>query len=205
MRPDPTPLVAPFPRPGPAVRLAYRELHLAATGTPEQRKALPDPARLPRPWAPATCTEPEMRAQLWHWLDTVVTWLNHQMVFDPTDVIPPCWPRHPHLVHEIAVLADQRRHAELALTSDRLEDWHRYTLPAFHERMRRRVAEHCTDSHPGVWPSAGRHSRHLDDPHTAARRQAFSQDITALAEHRGDPAQPRRLRLVDETTGELLQ
>jgi hypothetical protein len=205
MHRDPAPLVRPFPPPGRAVQLAYRELHLAATGTPEQRTALGDTARLPRPWAPATCTEPQLRAELWHWLDTVVTWINHQLVFDPTDVIPPCWPRHPHLVHEIAVLADQRRHAGLALASDPLEEWHRYTLPAFQERMRRRVAEHCTDTHPAVWPSAGRHSRHLDDQHTADRRQAFSQDITSVCDHRGDGAHPRRLRLVDETTGELLQ
>jgi hypothetical protein len=40
-------------------------------------------------------------------------------------VIPGCWPQHPHLVHEIAVLADQRRRAGTARTSDVLEEWHR--------------------------------------------------------------------------------
>jgi hypothetical protein len=45
--------------------------------------------------------------------------------------IPACWPQHPHLVHEIVVLADQRRRAGHALTSDASKEWHRYSLPAF--------------------------------------------------------------------------
>jgi hypothetical protein len=43
-------------------------------------------------------------------LEALVTWLNHEYVWDVANVIPPCWP-HPHLVHEIAVLADQRHRA----------------------------------------------------------------------------------------------
>lgn len=35
-------------------------------------------------------------------------------------------------VHEIAVLADQRRRAGYALTSDATERWHRYNLPGLH-------------------------------------------------------------------------
>jgi hypothetical protein len=43
-----------------------------------------------------------------------------RMRLDVADVIPLCWPQHPHLVHEIAVLADQRRRAGPGLTSDAL-------------------------------------------------------------------------------------
>jgi hypothetical protein len=63
--------------------------------------------------------------EVWSWLEAVVTWLNHEYVWDVADVIPPCWPQHPHLVDEIAVLADQRRRAGQAHTSDPLEDWQR--------------------------------------------------------------------------------
>jgi hypothetical protein len=55
-------------------------------------------------------------------LEAVVTWLNQEYIWDVADVIPPCWPQHPHLVHEIAVLADQRRRTSLAPTSDPLEE-----------------------------------------------------------------------------------
>ena len=63
------------------------------------------------------------------WLDDVVIWLNHEYVWDVVAMIPACWPKHPHLVHEIAVLADLRRRAGHALTGDALEEWHRYALP----------------------------------------------------------------------------
>ena len=84
------------------------------------------------------------------WLDAVVDWLVTEYVWDVTDTIPACWPQHPHLVHEIAVLADQRRRAGHAFSSDALEEWHRYSLPAFTERMKTRLRSHCeTATKPG--------------------------------------------------------
>jgi hypothetical protein len=91
-----------------------------------------------------------------------VTWLNHEYVWDVADVIPPCWPQHPHLVHEIAVLADQRRRAGQALTSEALEDWHRYRLPSFTERMRTRLRYHGQENHQS-WPAKGRYTRHIGE------------------------------------------
>ena len=156
-RPDPepaaVPLVQPFPQPGRLVEHAYRELAIAANGTPEQKRALGDPRRLPRPWDPPTCTHPDLRLELWVWLDDVVTWINHEYVWDTASYIPACWPEHPHLVHDLAVLADQRRRAGLAHTSDALEDWHRYALPAFLDRMTSRLKSHCENGHQ-PWPSS---------------------------------------------------
>ena len=86
---------------------------------------------LPRPWEPATCRTPQQRQQLWCWLDAVVDWLVTKYVRDVGDMIPVCWPQRSHLVQEIAVLADQRQRAGHALTSDALEEWRRYNLPAF--------------------------------------------------------------------------
>lgn len=58
------PLILAFPTEGPLVRLACRELQLAAEGTPEQKRAIGDPDHLPRPWEPATCTDADLRRQL---------------------------------------------------------------------------------------------------------------------------------------------
>ena len=69
-------LVQPFPAPGKLVALAYRELDRAATGSPEQILALGDARLLPRPSEPATCRTPQLREQLWLWLDAVVDWAD---------------------------------------------------------------------------------------------------------------------------------
>lgn len=202
------PLVQQFPRPGPSMQLAYRELEIAESGTDEQRKALGN-KDLQRPWVPATCTKPQLRAELWNWLDAVVVWINHEHVFDPIEVIPSCWPQHAHLVHELAVLADLRRRADRAATSDALEEWHRYALPAFLERMRHRLGEHCTDDHPAVWPSAGRFNRHLDEDRARTRQLAFANDLNLARDTSSAPtaeaANGPHLRVVDRKTGEILE
>ena len=118
-------LIEPFPQPGRLVQLAYRELDLAASRQQDHLLPLRDKGNVPRPWDLGSCETPQLRKEVWSWLEAVVTWLNHEYVWDVADVIPPCWPQHPHLVHEIAVLADQRRRAGQALTSDPLEDWQR--------------------------------------------------------------------------------
>ncbi|KGN41040.1 hypothetical protein N801_09800 [Knoellia aerolata DSM 18566] len=201
-------LARPFPPPGRLVEHAYWELSIAANGTPEQIKALGDLRRLPKPWDPPTCTHPDLRLEIWVWLDDVVTWINHEHIWDTDGYIPSCWPEHPHLVHDLAVLADQRRRAGMANTSDALEDWHRYALPAFLDRMRQRLKSHCENGHQS-WPSTGRHARHSGDPHRSRRARAFKDD----AQVPPGPAQaahlPPRLsvvdgNLIDNESGELL-
>jgi len=91
-----------------SVEHAYAELDSAAgAGTLLQQDALGDPRLLARPWDPASCVGPDLRAELWQWLDQVVIWLNHEYVWDVEATIPPRWPRHPHLVHEIADFAEE--------------------------------------------------------------------------------------------------
>ena len=86
--------------------------------TRRRRSSIGNPNNLPRPWDPPTCTKPALRRELWKWLDEVVIWFNHEYVWDHNaGMIPACWPQHPHLVHEIAVLADQRRRAGIDPTS----------------------------------------------------------------------------------------
>ena len=174
-------LVKPFPGVGRLMRVADRELDIAATGTPEQAHVLGDPRLLPRPWEPATCVSAALRAEVWAWLDAVVFWLNREYTWDVNGTIPSCWPHHPHQVHEIAVLADQRRTAGQALSSDLLEDWHRYSLPSFTDRMHARLRTHCEDGHQ-TWPAKGRHARHNAEPAHDERDNAFEAD-TAAARH----------------------
>ena len=176
---SPLPLVMAFPMPTTdELSKAYLELHQAAHGEAESKRRLGNPANLPRPWDPPTCTTRRLRAELWSWLDNVVTWLNHEYVWDPAaGLIPACWPLHPHLVHEIAVLADQRRRAGLDLTSGSIEEWHRYCLPAFYERFKARLHNGCDERH-SPWPAQPRHDRH--QRHATLRTDAFNSDLDSL-------------------------
>jgi hypothetical protein len=104
-------------------------------------------------------------------------------------------------VHEIAVLADQRRRAGYAFTSDALEEWHRYSLPAFTERMKSRLRNHCEDGHQ-AWPAKGRHTRHVTDSSLRTREESFAADVAALGPTDKASRRPR-LGLVNLDTGEI--
>jgi hypothetical protein len=196
-------LVRPFPKPGRLVRLAYRELNIAADGTPEQVQALGDLSLLPRPWDPPTCRTPQLRAELWRWLDQVAAWVNTEYVWDVGGDIPACWPRHPHLVHEIALLADQRHQAGTALASDLMEEWHRYCLPAFTERMSQRVKDHCDQGHQ-PWPAKGRHARYTSDASRCDRADTYSDDVRNAATNSQDHSNKTSRGIVKMTTGETI-
>jgi hypothetical protein len=183
-------LVQPFPQPGRLVQFAYRELDLATSRQQDHLLPLRDLATLPRPWDPATCQTPQLRNEVWSWLEAVVTWLNHEHVWDVADVIPTCWLHHPHLVHEIAVLADQRHRASQALTSDTLEDWHRHSLPSFIERMRSRLRNHCQEDHQS-WPAKGRYTRHLGEASRLRRMDAYAADVPAAKSTHDQDQSPR--------------
>ncbi|MCE0485472.1 hypothetical protein [Ornithinimicrobium sediminis] len=152
------PLARQFPTPGPLITLAYRELDIALNSDDAHRKAIGDLSTLPRPWDPGSIEDPPMRTELWDWLEAVVDWVNTEHVWDPAYLVPPCWPAHPHLVHEIAVLADQRHTAGQDMDSDALEEWHRYALPAFFDRRRTRLRTAC-DSRHHDWPARPAHIR----------------------------------------------
>jgi hypothetical protein len=145
----------------------------------------------------------QLRTEVWSWLEAVVTWLNHEHVWDVADVIPTCWPHHPHLVHEIARFADQRHRAGQALTSDPLEEWHRHSLPSFIERMRSRLRNHCQEDHQ-KWPAMGRYTRHIGEASRRRRMDAYAADVRAL-KWTHDQDQSPRLGLVDLETGEIKQ
>lgn len=191
------PLARPFPRPGPLIALAYRELDLVLNGDNAQLEAIGEPSQLPRPWDPGSIEDPPVRTELWEWLEAVVDWVNTEHVWDPSYLVPPCWPRHPHLVHEIAVLADHRHRAGRAITSDALEEWHRYVLPAFFERRRTRLRTAC-DSRHHDWPARPAHVRFQDV--TDHREQCYTGDVDhhrRLLQPADQTQQTPRLQIID--------
>ncbi len=175
---EPQLMVWTFPAPTHArLQQAWLNLRIAAEGTDAQKRALGDPTQLPRPWDPASLTDDELRYATWRWLDDFVAWFNHEQVWNPTSLIPACWPQHPHLVHQIAVLADLRRQAGEAFTSQPLEEWHRYAVPAFIDRMRQQLSTSCDKAH-SEWPGASKFRRLLDTERD--RIQAFNDDVDLM-------------------------
>jgi len=196
------PLVWRFPMPdSKPIDDAYWDIDRSENGTATEQHFLGDHDRLPKPWDIASCTDPDLRRDVWDWYDRIVTWFNHEYVWDPAaGMIPPCWPLHPHLVHEIGVIADQRRRIEMATTANALEEWHRYVVPALLERIQRRVKQHCDDHHQ-PWPARARFAHHQADAQAQRRTAAFELDLESLAvEDRTD----RPTLLIVDQDGELI-
>ena len=204
------PLVLGFPAPGSRVQKAYHDLWEAQNGSEERKKKLGNPANLPRPWDPTTCLDRGLRWELWLWLDQVVEWINSEYVWEASGgvCIPDCWQLHPHLVHKLAVVADQRRRAGHAPNSDILENWHRYVLPGFVDRMRQRLKQSCDDDHQ-QWPARSRLARHASEASSGRRLAAFETDLLALTRDEDVRATRRQFTvldggdLIDPDTGEV--
>ena len=179
--PDLTGMIArPFPVPPRLVARAYRLLQqLAKAKTEEDFQRLGDLSALDLPWDPNRCGS-ATRQQLWEWLDDVAAWVNHEYGWGVERLIPPCWTSHPHIAHELAVLADQRYTAGQAFHSNALEEWHRYSLPMFLERMTTRLGSRCVNGHE-EWPAAPRYRAFTSEAAQSHRARSFDADATAVA------------------------
>jgi len=182
-------MVEAFPGPGRLTVMALQQLEEARTAVPTQRAAMGDLSVLPRPWDPAGCPAP-LRGELWRWLEQVAAWVNREHGWQPDRVIPPCWPQHPHLVHELAVLACLRHVAGQALIPEPLEDWHRNGLAGFLDRLGPRLGTGCPPGRHTDWPAAGRYRDYLSEDAAGRRRDVFTAD-TATAARQHTPADPR--------------
>ncbi|MCW2539623.1 MAG: hypothetical protein JWN95_1348 [Frankiales bacterium] len=177
-------LVQPFPPEPPSVRAALNNLTQAQYGSDEDKERLGPPAALPRPWVPASCG-PRLRTDTYQWLDSVADWLNHDYCWQRDRMIPACWPAHPHIVHELAMLAVMRRRAEHALEPQPMEDWHRYSLVQFHDRMTTRLGKDACDRNHDEWPGRTKHLQHQNEEAIDLRQSLIHHDHEyALAEHR---------------------
>ena len=166
-------LLAPFPSPPSGVRSALDTLS-------EAEEVGLEPAglhSLDRPWDPAHCSN-RLRAELWPWLDDVVVWLNETYAWRTADVVPGCWPMHPPIAGELAVLACMRVAAGEALTPHALEDWHRFALPGFLTRLSGRLGTGCSPSRHVAWPASSWVTEYRSSPACAVRRRIFAADTT---------------------------
>lgn len=203
------PLVVPFPVLGPLMMRAYANLaRVERAKTLDEVSDLGPLDLLPRPWEVSTCRDAGLRLEVWQWLDAVVEWVNTQHLWQTGDLIPGCWPQHPHLVHEIGCLADQRRRAGAAVNSELLEDWQRYSLPQFLDRLHSRTRGVCEEGHTQP-PAAARITRYRSPAAQEARQALFTRDIqqTTGVGGRRPPGRPSLALvggvLVDRMTGEI--
>lgn len=180
----------------PLVRIAGNKLLIARTGTAAQVRKLGPLEKLDRPWLPHTC-HPRLLRDLLQWLDEVAAWFNHDYAWKLARPIPDCWPQHPHIVHELAALAWLRLLADEALDPGPIEDWHRYALPSFFNRLAERLGNSCTTKHD-TWPGTPRHASYTRAEAVQARQAAFAgmvrrqQEAWALGGY-GEAAEQREL------------
>lgn len=179
-------VVLPFPTPGPQLRHLYLHYNLLANGTEAEQKKLRERGINARPWDPATLGTSAQRLELWRWLEDVVAWFNHEYAWDTNQVIPECWPEHPHLVHEIASLADERYRASLSYSGGFLAEWHRISVPMFLNRMRDTIRGHCEQRHQ-AWPARARFARHASQQSFDLRWLRVNEDLVATGVLSGKP------------------
>ncbi|MCA0297250.1 MAG: hypothetical protein LCH96_18455, partial [Actinobacteria bacterium] len=100
-----------------------------------------------------------------------------------------------------------RRRASIDTSSNSLEEWHRYTIPAFTDRLKLRTRTLCEEDHK-PWPGRSRYTRYTSETATRERQRSYDADIAGLTEL---PGHRPRLRIVDDqgnqidaATGEVL-
>ena len=191
-----------FPQPDRLVRHAFGQLRVARFGTEEEKQEQlggMNPADLPRPWDPPTCS-PALRKHVWAWLDRVAAWVNHEYLWTYDRFIPSCWPAHAHIAHELAVVASLRYDAGFALSADTPEEWHRYALPGFLDRMATRLGSSpCGPGKHNDWPAATRF-KDFESPASLERRgKAITNDQQYTAPPRTGRA-PKATDLVNGAT-----
>lgn len=175
-------MLARFPEPPGSVQMALDQLAVLRRGDPKEIEAAgQDLHDLPRPWDPSTCAA-RLRASVWAWCDDVADWVNHEYAWRPSLMIPPCWPRHPHIARELPVLACQRWAAGLATGYEVLDDWHRYSLPLFLDRMFSRLGEStCRTGKHQDWPADSRHALYSSQAEIDGRLAVFRADTHAAS------------------------
>lgn len=172
------PLLQPFPEPPQRIASSLSQLHHASTTALDDDRMV-EVGQWPRPWDPASC-QGQTRRELWQWLDQVAIWVNTQHLWGVDHPgIPPCWPRHPHLVHDLAVLAAVRYLTQYALSPMPLESWHREVLPAFLGRVAQRLGGACLSGHQAVRPRADRDREDIETVNALSRADLFSSDVRA--------------------------
>jgi hypothetical protein len=173
---QPFQIVTQFPKPPALVRHALNQLQILRSGDADAISALGDLDDLARPWEPAGCSA-KLRNQIWLWCDEVASWVNREYAWRTVQLIPECWPKHPHIANELPVLACLRLMASDSLGPDLLEEWHRHALPLFVERFAARLGESaCRTGKHVDWPAVGRYEAAYSHDAVAGRRELYYLD-----------------------------
>ena len=173
-------MAKPFPAPPGVVASALDELRLVAGATDETEHEARRVALLERPWDPPACG-PELRRNIYVWLDQVVAWINEEHTWRTDKVVPTCWDLHPHIVHELATVACLRWETTYARTPAAVEEWHRFTLPAFLTRIVDRIGTTgCPPGRHQPSPGMGRNAIYGDQVEAARRRSRRSVDAESV-------------------------
>jgi hypothetical protein len=184
-------MAVPFPEPPGVIARLLDELRLAAAAVNEEEHETLRVALLARPWDPPACP-PEIRRNIYSWLDEVAGWINEEHTWRTDRVIPICWDLHPHIVHELATVACLRWEAGFARTPAALEEWHRVTLPAFLECVVLRIGDTgCPPGRHQPNPALGRHAIYREDRELARRRSRRWQDEGGAQEPRSHSTSDR--------------
>ncbi len=174
-------IVLPFPAPPATVEDALRVVAVLTRGSAQEQAALAGTGAPQLPWDPGTCSDEVLRADLWCWCELVAVWLNREHAWRPQQMIPLCWPRHPHIARELPLLAVLRWQAQTTLDPQLLEDWQRYALPGFSSRMFERLGDStCRAGRHQDWPGASRHAAHTDPAASRDRHQLFRLSLSSL-------------------------
>ena len=157
-------IVGSFPEPPPSVQRAWELLEIARRGDADEiADSGIDLHALQRPWVPAQSSD-TLREGIWEWCDAVAAWINREYAWKPVHLVPPCWPRHPHIANELPGLVFSRWLAADAFGPEALEDWHRYTFPMFLDRMQGRLGEStCRTGRHQDWPAETRYTAYVGD------------------------------------------
>lgn len=174
-----------MPVPPPGAVLACRDIAVAAKGAGKGGGkgdvATGRLEKLPRPWIPASCRDQQLRRQMWEWCDQIAGWLNEQYAWRPDQVIPACWPLHPHIAQELPVLAICLWAAQSAGSAEPLSVWQRETFPRFCERMAGRLGTGgCRDGRHDGWPAQPRATAYYSREPVARRKAAIDADADGL-------------------------
>lgn len=169
-------MASPFPKPPGVIAGVLDEFRIAAAATDETEHESRRVALLPRPWDPSSCP-PEIRRNVYVWLDEVAGWINEEHTWRTDRVIPICWDLHPHIVLELATVACLRWESTFARTPALLEDWYRLTLPAFLGRVVDRIGDTgCPPGRHQTSPGMGRNAIYREGDEPARRRRRRWQD-----------------------------
>ena len=186
-------MAAPFPEPPGVIARLLDELRLAAAATDETEHESRRVAMLSRPWDPPSCP-PEIRRNVYVWLDDVVAWINEDHTWRTDRVVPICWDLHPHIVHELATVACLRWEATFARTPEPL--WRSGTG----SRCPRSSGASSTGSaRPAVRPGGtkpnpggGRNAIYREGDEPARRRSRRWQDEESISRTHKVASRPRR-------------